>query len=369
MPRLAPVTSATGRSVAFIVTSLHGVGSALMQAYRLLDWQQPGFADVPVPEPAPGEVRVRVAGVGLCHSDILFLDSPAGVLPYDVPFTLGHEIAGWVDAVGSDVDDLAAGDPVAVACMSPCGNCRFCRRGADNYCVDSWRGRGFGLDGGLASHLVVRRRELVPLGDLDPAIAAPLTDAGATSYHAVQRVRPKLYDDSTAVVIGVGGLGSYAVQWLKLQTPARVVAVEARAERVDAARALGADDVILAGDGLSRRLREAVGAAGADAVLDFVGTDQTLNAALRNAATMGAVALVGQGFGTAQVRYGQPAHDCDVFNPQGATIAELHEVVALAQSGRVTIEVEHFVFADTPEAYRRLRDGTLAGRAVVRPPD
>ena len=338
-----------------------------MRAYRLLDWQRPGFADVATPQPAPDEVLVRVGGVGLCHSDVLFLDSPAGVLPYDVPFTLGHEIAGWAQTLGEAVTDLAAGDAVAVACMSPCGTCRWCRRGADNYCVDSWRGRGFGRDGGLASHICVRRSELVPLGSLDPAAVAPLTDAGATSYHAVQRVRPKLHDDSTAVVIGVGGLGAYAVQWLRLQTSARVVAVEAREERMQAARDLGAHEVIDSGDGLSRRLREAVGQDGADAVLDFVGTDQTMNAALRNAATLGSVAIVGQGFGSAQIRWGLPAHDCDVFIPQGSTIAELHEVIALARDGRVRVEVEQFGFDETPAAYERLRAGTLNGRAVVVP--
>jgi propanol-preferring alcohol dehydrogenase len=343
-----------------------------MSAYRLLDWQQPGFADVSEPAPGPGEVRVRVGGVGLCHSDVLFLESPAGVLPYDVPFTLGHEIAGWVDVLGDDVDGLSVGDAVAVACMSPCGACRYCRRGADNYCVDNWRGRGFGRDGGLAAYVVVRQGEVVPLGELDPRVAAPLTDAGATSYHAVQRVRPTLKSaagtgDATAVVIGVGGLGAYAVQWLRLQTTARIVAVEARQERLAAATAMGAHEVLLAGDGLSRRLREAVGPNGADAVLDFVGTDQTLNAAIRNAATLGSVAVVGQGFGTAQVRWGQLAHDCDVFIPQGATIAELHEVVALARTGDVTIEVEQFAFEQVPDAYERLRAGTLGGRAVVLP--
>jgi propanol-preferring alcohol dehydrogenase len=341
-----------------------------VRAYRLLDWQTAGFADVPAPEPGPDDVLVRVGGVGLCHSDVLFLDSPAGVLPYDVPFTLGHEIAGWVEACGSDVDGVRAGDAVAVACMSPCWSCRWCRRGADNYCVESWRGRGFGRDGGLASHVLAGRREVVPLGDLDPRRVAPLTDAGATSYHAVQRVRPALASaaeagGATAVVVGVGGLGAYAVQWLRLQTSARIVAVEAREERLQAARDLGADEVVVAGDGLSRRLREAVGPDGADAVLDFVGTDQTMNAALRNAATMGSVAIVGQGFGSAQIRWGMPAHDCDVFIPQGATIAELHEVIALARTGDVRIEAEQFGFDETPLAYERLRAGTLAGRAVV----
>jgi propanol-preferring alcohol dehydrogenase len=343
------------------------MSEATMRAYRLRDWQQPGFAEVPLPDAGPGQVRVRVGGVGLCHSDVLFLDAPAGLLPYSVPFTLGHEIAGWVDAVGAGVDDLVPDEAVAVACMSTCGRCKWCRRGADNYCVDSWHGRGFGLDGGLASHIVVARRDLVPLGSLAPEQAAPLTDAGATSYHAVKRVLPKLRPGSTAVVIGVGGLGGYAVQWLRLLSPARIVAVESREERLAVAKQLGAHDALIAGDGLSRRLREAVGADGADAVLDFVGTDQTLNAAVRNAATMGSVAIVGQGFGTAQIRFGQLAHDCDVFIPQGATVAELTEVIALAQSGEVTIEIEKFDFDDTPAAYERLKAGTLNGRAVVIP--
>jgi len=340
---------------------------ATMRAYQLRDWQDPGFAEVAMPEPGPGQVRVRVAGVGLCHSDVLFLEVPAGILPYSVPFTLGHEIAGWVDTVGPGVDDLAPDAAVAVACMSTCGRCKFCRRGADNYCVDSWHGRGFGLDGGLASHIVVARRDLVPLGSLEPAQAAPLTDAGATSYHAVRRVLPKLRPGSTAVVIGVGGLGGYAVQWLRMLSPARIVAVESREERLPVARTLGAHDVLLAGDGLSKRLREAVGDDGADAVLDFVGTDQTMNAAIRNAATMGSVAIVGQGFGTAQIKFGQLAHDCDVFIPQGATIAELTDVLALAETGDVVIETEQFPFADTSHAYERLKAGTLSGRAVVLP--
>jgi propanol-preferring alcohol dehydrogenase len=341
------------------------VTESTMRAYQLRDWQDPGFADVAIPQPGPGEVRVRVAGVGLCHSDVIFLEVPAGMLPYQVPFTLGHEIAGWVDAIGPGVEDLLPDAAVAVACMSTCGRCAWCRRGADNYCVDSWHGRGFGLDGGLASHLVVARRDLVPLGTLSPQQAAPLTDAGATSYHAVRRVLPKLRPGSTAVVIGVGGLGGYAVQWLRMLSPARIVAVESREERLPVARDLGADDVMLAGEGMSKRLREAVGPTGADAVLDFVGTDQTMNAALRNAATMGSVAIVGQGFGTAQIRFGQLAHDCDVFIPQGAPIAELAEVLALAETGEVIIETEDFSFDETPDAYERLKAGTLNGRALV----
>ncbi|HWA65447.1 MAG TPA: alcohol dehydrogenase catalytic domain-containing protein [Mycobacteriales bacterium] len=338
-----------------------------MRAYRLLDWQRADFDEVPVPVPGPGQVRVRVGGVGLCHSDVIFLEAPAGLLPYDLPFTLGHEIAGWIDAIGDGTSNVALDEPVAVACMSPCGDCRWCRRGQDNYCVDTWHGRGFGIDGGLAEYLVVDAGQVVPLGDLDPRIAGPLTDAGATSYHAVKKVLPKIYDDSTVVVIGVGGLGAYGVQWLRMLTPARIIAVEAKPERIEAAVDLGAHDVVEAGEGLSKRLAAAIGDGGADAILDFVGSDATIRASFRNAAKAGAIALVGQGFGSAEVRYGAMAHDCDLFNPQGATIAELHEVIALAKTGEVVVEVEHFAFDDTPAAYDRLEAGTLNGRAVVLP--
>ena len=128
----------------------------------------------------------------------------------------------------------------------------------------------------------------------------------------------------------------------------------------------GCDEVV-AGDGLSRRLRDTVGPDGADGILDFVGSDQTLNAAIRNAATMGAVAIVGQGFGTAQIRWGQLRHDCDVFIPQGAPVAELHEVVARAPQHELRHDVEQFSFDEAPAAYERLRAGTLNGRAVVLP--
>lgn len=339
-----------------------------MRAYRLTDWQQPAFREIPDPEPGPGQVLVKVAGVGLCHSDVLFLEAAAGLLPYEVPFTLGHEISGHVAALGEGVDGPAVGTAVAVACMSPCWQCRWCLRGLDNYCVESWRGRGFGRDGGLADYVLAGAREIVPLGDLDPVLAAPLTDAGATSFHAVRRVQPKLHDDSTAVVMGVGGLGGYAVQWLRQLTDARIVAVEARPERAEAARRLGAAEVIDAGEKLSKRLSEAVGADGADAVLDFVGADTTMRAALRVAAPAASVAVVGQGFGSVDYRWGATAHDVDLFVPQGAPIAELHEVIARSQNGRVQIDAELFDFDHTPEAYERLKAGTLNGRAVVRLP-
>ena len=122
-----------------------------MTAYQLVAWgEPPEFREVDVPTPARDEVLIKVAGVGLCHSDFLFLDTPPGIIPWALPFTLGHESAGWVEQLGDDVDDLELGQPVAVAGIHSCGRCEFCLRGQDNYCPRGASGRGYGEDGGLA---------------------------------------------------------------------------------------------------------------------------------------------------------------------------------------------------------------------------
>jgi propanol-preferring alcohol dehydrogenase len=337
-----------------------------MAALRLVAWgEAPRFEQVPVPRPGPGEVLLRMAAVGLCHTDLHFLEAAPGAFPYELPFTLGHENVGRVEEPGPGVDDLALGEAVAVAGVHSCGRCTTCLRGADNYCPQGWRGRGYGDDGGLATHLVVPRRELVPIGALDPCAAAPLTDAGATSYHVVRKVRPKLVPGSTAVVIGAGGLGGYAVQHLRLLTPARVVAVDVDAGRLHAARSLGADEVLPSDRATSGAVRELTGGEGAEVVLDFEGTDATARTSVSCARPMGAVALVGAGGGAASVGWGRVPLECDVFVPMGATLADLHEVVALARSGALRMDVEVFPFDRALEAYERFGAGEVRSRAVV----
>lgn len=337
-----------------------------MTALRLEAWgEAPRFAQVPVPRPGPGQVLLRMAAVGLCHTDLHFLEAAPGAFPYDLPFTLGHENVGRVEELGPGVDDLTAGEAVAVAGVHSCGRCTTCLRGADNYCPQGWRGRGYGDDGGLATFLVAPRRELVPLGALDVCAAAPLTDAGATSYHAVRKVRPKLVPGATAVVIGAGGLGGYAVQHLRLLSPARIVAVDVEPRRLEAARALGAHDVLPSDRGTAAAVRALTDGAGAEVVLDFVGTDATARTAVGCARPMGSVALVGAGGGTVAVGWGRVPLECEVFVPMGATIADLHEVVALARSGALRMDVEVFPFERAIDAYQRFGAGELTARAVV----
>ena len=344
-----------------------------MKAYRIVEWQHPPeLTEAPVPEPGPGQVVVEVAGNGLCHSDIGMAQMPGDIassVGWKVPFTLGHEVGGRVAALGAGVTGFAEGDAVAVISPRSCGHCSWCARGEDNNCIDSFAGRGYGMDGGLARYMLVHStRELVRLTTLDPAVAGPLTDAGATSYHAVRRARHRIHPGGTTVVIGAGGLGSYAVQYLALLTGTRIIAVDPVAARLDYATELGAhvtmegvtDDT--AGDIL------ALTGEGADAVFDFVGIGSTVATGLRITRRGGAYALVGAGMGKVDgVFYDMLPKDGEVFTFQAPTIADTLDVFALADAGRLRVDVDLFPLDRVAEAYEAMEAGTLRGRAVVTP--
>lgn len=345
-----------------------------MAAYRIVRWgATPELTEAPVPEPGPGQVRVRVAGNGLCHSDISMASMPGAVaeaLGWRVPFTLGHEVGGWVHAWGPGVEGFAEGDPVALISPHSCGVCGFCVRGQDSACPHGLAGRGYGRDGGLATYvLAAAPRELVHLETLDPVQAGPLMDAGATSYHAVRRVLSRLVPGSTAVVIGAGGLGGFAIQLLRALSPAEVIAVDTNPARLAVATELGAHRVMTGVDtGTVAALRDATAGEGAHAVLDFVGVDATIAAGVASVRSFGAMALVGAGGGTlAQPWFGGLPRDAEVFTFQGSAIADAHEVVRLAEAGLIRSEVDLFPLDDVATAYDRLDHGRLQGRAVVTP--
>lgn len=346
-----------------------------MEAYRLLDWQRPPeLVEVPVPSVADGQVLVEVAGCGLCHSDLTMIGLPAEIgdlLGWEVPFTLGHEVAGRVVEVGAGVDGLTRDEGVLLATPS-CGTCAHCRAGRDSACPNADAGRGYGRDGGLARYIQVDGgRALVPLGSLDPAQAGPLSDAGATSMHAVRRVLPALGPGATVVVIGVGGLGSFAVQILRASTEARVVAIDIDAGRRDRALTLGAHDVVDgAAEDLPTELRgfAAPGFEGVDAVIDIVGSDATIAAGLASLRRAGAFALVGAGGGGfAGPWFGALPREATITVVERSTIEDARAVVALAAAGQIQVDVEPFPLARVAEAYAALDAGTLAGRAVVHP--
>jgi alcohol dehydrogenase, propanol-preferring len=296
-----------------------------MRAIRLTGWEQPAqLVEVADPEPGPGEVLLRVAGAGRCHSDLHLMHWPAGTLPYELPFTLGHEVAGTV--------------------------------------------AGLGLDGGLAEHMVVPSPRLtVPLDGLDPVAAAPLADAGLTPYHAIRRVLPLLRPGTTAIVIGVGGLGHVAVQLVKALSPARVVAVDRREQALEVAARSGADAVLPASDLTPSQLRAAAGGRGAAVVVDCVGSDDTLALAAGAVTPGGQVSVLGLAGGTFPMRAGAVPLETSVIFSNWGTREELAEVIELARAGAIAVETERVPLAAVPAAYERLADGGCNGRLVAVP--
>jgi propanol-preferring alcohol dehydrogenase len=340
-----------------------------MKALRLTKWGKPAeVVETRVPDIGAGEVLVKIAGAGACHSDLHLMEWPEGMLPWKLPFTLGHENAGWVEAVGPGVSSVKRGDAVLVYGPWGCGACRPCRLGRENYCDRSaalpGAGGGLGLDGGMAEYMrVPSARLLVPIGELDPVAAAPLSDAALTPYHAIAKSRDRLHPGASAVVIGIGGLGQMAIQLLRATTGARVIAVDNDERKLEIARKLGADLAVPSGTNLAEALRHETG--GAELVLDVVGSDDTLAFGAKALRAEGRLVIIGLANGSVPASFFGLPYGAEVATSYWGTITELIELVALARAGKIAVEVEKFTLEQAPEVYQRLRRGEIRGRAVI----
>lgn len=326
------------------------------------------LVDVPQPDPGPGQVLVKVAGAGVCHSDIALSRIPD--FYGGGPFTLGHETAGWVAGTGPGVTGLDEGLPVVVHAEWGCGACATCRRGHERLCpvVKPIGGAGLGADGGMASHIVVpAARYVIPLGDVDPVHAGPLDDAALTPYHAIRSAREELGGGSVAVVIGAGGVGHMAIQILEAVSAATVVVVEPDEARRAFALELGAERAVHPDDdvaGLVRTLRSE----GASAVFDLVGGDDTLALAATLVAPHGRVVLIGTHLGTFGFNLLSLPWECRLHTSYAGEPRELEEVVALAAAGHITVHAHDISLDDVPAAVAALERGDHGlGRAIAIP--
>ncbi|MEV5574098.1 NAD(P)-dependent alcohol dehydrogenase [Spirillospora sp. NPDC052269] len=331
----------------------------------------PEVVEVPDPEPGPGQVLLRVTAAGVCHSDFVVMQSSAE-LGIGLPLTLGHEGVGTVAALGAGVTGLTVGESVAVYGPWGCGTCPECAQGKENYCRRAAALKiqppGLGAPGAIAEYLLVDApRHLVPLGDLDPARSAPLTDAGLTPYHAIKGALPRLVPGSTAVVIGAGGLGHVGIQLIRALSPARVIALDVSEQKLALAKEVGAHETVMSDDKAAARVRELTGGIGAQAVFDFVGAPPTTATATAVASTEADVVIVGIGGGFASVGFGAIAYDASVRSPYWGSRSELIEVLDLARAGVLDVHVETYSIDEAPVAYQRLHAGEVDGRAVIVP--
>ncbi|GAB3571212.1 NAD(P)-dependent alcohol dehydrogenase [Amycolatopsis endophytica] len=341
-----------------------------MRAFRLSSPGKAEVDDIPVPEPGPGQVRLAVAAAGVCHSDLHVIHDGAGD-QWAMPFTLGHEICGVVDETGDGVSGLEPGSQVVVHAPVGCGRCARCHAGRTNYC-DRRRtlpaaGIGLGVDGGMAEYVVIDARAAVGAPGLDPRLAATLTDAGLTSYHALTSVQG-LEQGALIVVIGIGGLGHLALQMARALYDARVVAVDTRPEPLALAEKLGAAAVARDGTEASAAVRQLSSGWGADAVLDFAGVAATTAFSPDLLRTAGTLVLVGTGGGSYQItKTGNLPQGLRVSVPFWGSRTELEEVVALAGRGVLHTETTASPLDEAADVMERVHHGEVLGRAVLLP--
>ncbi|WP_448808273.1 NAD(P)-dependent alcohol dehydrogenase [Agromyces bauzanensis] len=334
---------------------------------------EPEVVEIETPEPGPGQVRLKVTAAGACHSDSFLMSLPAEQYTFGLPLTLGHEGIGVVDKLGEGVTGLSLGESVAVYGPQGCGRCYQCAQGKENYCERAAElgiapPPGLGSPGSMAEYLLVPdARHLLPIGDLDPVANVALTDAGLTPYHAIKMSLPKLVPGSTAVVIGAGGLGHVAIQMLRALTPAMVIALDVNVDKLKLATEVGAHHVFPSDGEAAERVKELTRGKGATAVFDFVAIQPTFDSGHAMMSVEGDQVLLGVGAGTLPSGVLARPYDAAVRSPYWGSRSELFEVFDLARAGLVHVETEVFSLDEAPEAYRRLHDGTLRGRAVVVP--
>ncbi len=346
-----------------------------MRALRLMHWQEPpSLVEMEVPTPGPGQVRIKVAGNGLCQSDLHMPHIPEALgqmMEWEMPFTLGHEVGGWIDRCGPGVSGYREGQPVAIVSTRSCGACLECDAGFDNACAINSRGRGYGMNGGIAEYMLLEStRPLIPLDGLDPKLAGPYTDAGTTSYHGVARVKDKLVAGRSALVIGAGGLGGFAVQYLKILTQARIIVADTAADKRERALELGADTCLDGGmDNLAGEVQKLTEGRGVDAVLDFVGTTQTIATSIAALAKLGSYVLIGAGEGKleAPLMGAIASKGATICSFIGGTDADTRAAIDLANQGLLRNDVELFGLDEAAAAYAKLKAGELVGRGVIVP--
>ncbi|HEY1774643.1 MAG TPA: zinc-binding dehydrogenase [Solirubrobacteraceae bacterium] len=369
-------------------------GSDTMRAVVL---ERPGAGlvveTVPRPRPLSGEVLVRVHGCGVCHTDLHVIK---GEVAFPTPCVLGHEIAGVIEEVGPGVEGLRAGERVACAFIMPCGHCRWCSRGRDDMCETFFalnRLRGALYDGtsrlaradgsplamysmaGLAEYAVVPATDVFALPDsLELASAAVLGCAVFTAYGAVKHAAAVGVGDRVAVV-AAGGVGLNIIAMARAFGARQVIAVDVALEKLEAARALGATDVVdsSATDAVAA-VRELTGGEGVDVAFEALGRPATVGQAFRMARDGGAVVCVGIAAGAAAAEI-EITHlvrrGIRVIGSYGArTRADMPRVIELAASGAIDLGAlisTRVNLEGANEIYAALDRGEVRGRALVVP--
>ena len=339
-----------------------------MKAARLHAYEQPLQVDT-VPEPqvhGHHDVIVRIGGAGLCRTDLHIIEGIwQNKVDVQLPYTLGHENAGWVEEIGDAVESVKVGDAVIVHPLITCGYCAACRMGEDMYC-ENGRFPGISVDGGFADYLLTSDRALIKLAPgVEPVDVAPYADAGITAYRAAKKAARILRPGNWAVVQGIGGLGHIALQCLQNLCAARVIAVDPSPTAQALARELGADAVV-GREGSVEAVRELTGG-GAHVVLDFVGERGAEKSAVEMLRQGGTHVVIGYGGVTAVPTIDIIFSEISIVGSLVGNYSELSELMILQAQGKVKLHTQRYSLGDIGGAIDDLDHGRIKGRGVLVP--
>jgi NAD+-dependent secondary alcohol dehydrogenase Adh1 len=343
-----------------------------MQALRLHEYnQRPTVDEIEEPKvEGPLDVIVKIGGAGVCRTDIHLYLGQWHELDADapLPYTLGHENAGWVQEVGSAVSHVAPGDTVILHPQATCGFCRFCRAGDDMHCPNSFF-PGLNTDGGMATYLKTGARAVVKIDPkLQPADVAALADAGLTAYHAVKKAVPLLHPGTSCVVIGAGGLGHIGIQVLAALCATNIIVLDRSPEALEYAKTIGADHGVVADGTQVDQVKELTEGNGAEVVLDFVGEEGAEKDAWAMTRRVGSHFVIGYGGMVEVPTIEIISTERNVIGNMVGTYNDLAELMALAAQGKVTLHTKPYPLEAANDAIDDLDNGRLPGtRAILIP--
>src|SRR5262245_40998154 len=352
-----------------------------MQAALMYGYREPlRIEEVPVPKPNADEILLKVAACGICRSDYQLLDGYFETpFPVEFPYIPGHEVTGRVVGIGGAVPKdvgYSEGDMVVVNPSWGDGTCRQCREGNEQLCSGHGRWVGFGPPGGFAEYIAVDGRHAVPVSEQaakGPELLAPMTDAGMTPYRGMKKLRDagKLGPNRTVAVTGIGGLGAYGVQYAKLLGGGATVVAFARTDnKLDVAKENGADHGINTRDkstgAIQDELEAATGRRTVDAILDCVGSEESISMGFDLLGAEGALASVG--LMSQRVEHRQfpfVGTELSYFGSFWGNQLDLVEVLSLAEAGLIKHNVTKVKLEDINEKLESLGHGDVVGRQVV----
>lgn len=341
-----------------------------MKAVRLLEYNQlPKVLEVSEPKiTGPHDVIVRIGGAGLCRTDLHIIEGQwAEKSGVTLPYTLGHENAGWVEAIGSAVSNVAVGDTVIMHPLITCGLCRACRAGNDMHCINS-AFPGISVDGGMANFLKTTARAVVKLDPiLAPKDIAALADAGLTAYHAVKKAAPLLCPGTKVVVIGAGGLGHIGVQCLKALTPAQIIVVDQSPAALELTRQWGADYTVVADGKHVEKVKDISGGQGVEAVIDFVGERGAEHDAVKMLRRAGSHFIIGYGGTLTVPTIDIISTEINFIGNLVGTYNDLTELMTLTAQGKVKLHTAVYQLDAAIDAIHELDSGRLRGRGILVP--